>query len=97
MAGTSLTPQEFELHLKDLRERLVALLERGEGQLVELRKDAEQVLMLRDQFPEVYERYGDIEGLIAEMLAREKQLAFRGTDEVGEAPGCLLGWLFRKK
>lgn len=96
MDGTSLTPQEFELHLNDLREKLVAFLERGEGKLGQLRKEAEQVLTLRDQFPEVYDRHSDVEGLVADMLARERQLQVTGDNVAPEPPGCLLSWLLRR-
>jgi hypothetical protein len=97
MAGTSLTPAEFELHLKDLRDRLRAYLERGEGNLKQLHKEAEAVLSLASEFPDVYERYQDVEGMVADMLARERQQAVFGTGAPPKAPGCALGWLFRRK
>ena len=97
MPPTSLTPQEFELHLKDLRARLTACLERGEGKPAELLGEAEQVLALRDDFPEVWERYADVEGLVAGMLARRRQQRVLGTPDRREAPGCLLGWLARRR
>jgi len=95
MGASGLTPEDIELHLNDLRERLTAFLERGEGKVTELRKGAEQVFALRDEFVEVFERHGDVEGLVAEFLAREKQYQFIGGQEKPEKRGCLLGWLFR--
>jgi len=95
MTDTQLTPDEYELHLSDLRERLCAFLERGEGNLSRLRRDAENVLALTDEFPDVWARYGDVEGLVAEMLARQEQLKYMAPAPKSEAPGCLLGWLMR--
>jgi hypothetical protein len=97
MAGSSLTPQEFELHLKDLRDKLRAYLERGEGSPARLRKEAEAVLALAQEFAEVYERYPDVEGMVADLLAREKQSQVFGTGQAREAPGCALAWLFRRR
>lgn len=97
MAGTSLTPEEFELHLKDLRQELRAYLDRGEGNLKQLHKEAEAVFAVAEGFPEVRERYPDVEGMVADMLARERQEAIFGTGQPAGAPGCALGWLFRRK
>ena len=97
MAGPSLTPQEFELHLEDLRARLTAYLERGEGKLDRLLGEAEQVLSLRDEFPEVWARHQDVEGLVADALARRRQQHVLGTPDRREAPGCLLGWLLGRR
>jgi len=99
VAATSLTPEEFELHLKDLRERLCAHLERGEGEFKRLCKEAEELLALRGEFPDVSARYEDVEGLVAEMLARRKQRDFMASSAPADTPGCLLGWLarYRKK
>ncbi len=96
MGTSGLTPEDIELHLKDLRERLTAFLERGEGKVTELRREAEQVFAVRDEFAEVFERHGDVEGLVADFLAREKQYQFMGGPEKPENRGCLLGWLFRR-
>jgi hypothetical protein len=52
---------------------------------------------MASQFRKEYERYPDLEGLVAEMLAREQQQKFMATDIPGEAPGCLLGWLMRRR
>jgi len=93
MADTQLTPDEYDLHLRDLRERLCAFLERGEGNLPRLRRDAENVLALTDEFPDVWGRYGDVEGLVAEMLARQEQLKYMASAPKSEAPGCLVGWV----
>jgi len=97
VAPTSLTPEEFQLHLGDLRERLVAYLERGEGKPAEILGEAEQVLALRGDFPEVWERHADVEGLVADLLAHRRQQKVFGTPEQREAPGCLLGWLTRRR
>lgn len=97
MAASSLTPQEYELHLKDLRDKLVAYLERGEGSLAGLHKEAEAVLTLADEFREVYERYPEVEGMVADMLARERQQQIVGTGAPAKSAGCLLGWLFGRK
>ena len=97
MAGPSLTPQEFELHLEDLCARLTAYLERGEGKLERLLGEAEQVLPLRDEFPEVWARHQGVEGLVAEALARRRQQQVLGTPDRREPPGCLLGWLLGRR
>jgi len=98
MSAVSLTPQEFELHLKDLRERLIAFIESGEGNAVELLREAEQLLALKDRFPQVYERHADVEGLVADVLARRRQQRVMGVGgERRRAPGCLLGWLLKGK
>jgi len=95
MGDSGLTPEEYEMDLRDLRDRLLAFLERGEGRLGQLKADAEKVLVLAQDFPDVYERYRDVEGMVAEMLARAEQRRYMGTDSRKEAPGCLLGWLFK--
>jgi hypothetical protein len=97
MADSSLTPQEFELHLRDLRDKLKAYLERGEGSLGQLRKEAEAVLALTHEFPVVWARYPEVEGMVADLLAREKQRQVFGTGQAREAPGCALAWLFRRR
>ena len=96
MAKTELTPQEFELHVRDLRERAKAYLEGGAGDRRALLKDAEHVLELAASYAEVMERYPDVEGMVAEMLARDQQAKFLsgGSARGRESPGCLLGWLF---
>ncbi len=96
MSGTSLTPEEYELHLKDLSDRLRTYHEGGGGDIGGLLKDAENVLELRDEFPDVFQRHEQVEGLVAELLARGQQERFRsqGTTQ-HEKPGCLLGWLRR--
>jgi len=95
--ASALTPEEFELHLADLRERLLAHLGRGEGNRRSLLRDAEQVLALRDDFPEIYARHGDVEGMIADLLALRQQEKFSGSGTTSEPSGCLLGWLFGRR
>ena len=90
----SLTPEEYELHLKDLRERLKSQLETGGGDIDALLRDAEHVLELAEEFPEVFARYEVVNGLTAEVLARRQQRNFLGAQAPErESPGCLLGWL----
>ncbi len=95
--ASSLTPNEYELELQSLRESVTAYVERGEGDYKRIRGRAEELLLLRKEFPEVYSRHGDIEGVIADMLAREKQRQYMAWYKQEESPGCLLGWLFRRK
>ncbi|KPK65646.1 MAG: hypothetical protein AMK73_02320 [Planctomycetes bacterium SM23_32] len=97
MAADSLTPGDYELHLKDLREKLTAFIERGEGNPKALHREAEAVLALADQFAEIYGQYPEIEGMVADLLARERQLQVFGTGREQEAPGCMLGWLLRSR
>ena len=94
MTGVSLTPQEYELHLKDLRERLHSYLKGGGENVDRLLRDAESVLELAETYPHVFERYREVEGLVAEVLARRRQQKFLAQPSApAEAPGCLLGWL----
>ena len=98
MKESQLTPQEYELHLKDLRERLTLFLDAGSGDPRQLMKDTEAVLEMADAFPEVFRRYEDVEGMVGELLARHKQSEFLSQQSgPREAPGCLLGWLFGKR
>ena len=97
MADAGLTPQDYELHLRDLKERLVAYLERGEGDLKKLHRDAEELLSMVDEFAEVYARFPELEGMLAEMLAKEKQLQFMPEAPAADAPGCLLGLLLQQR
>jgi hypothetical protein len=97
MTDSSLTPEEFELHVQDLRQRLQAFLERGEGSLPRLRKDAEEVYLLRSDYAEVFDRHPDLDGLVGEMLARREQRRFVAPGARTESPGCLLGWLVRRR
>jgi len=93
--GAALTPEDYELALRDLKGKLEAFIERGEGSRKALRREAEDVLSLSEQFPEVYARHPEIEGLVAELLARERQEKYMAFGAQREAPGCLLGWLVR--
>ena len=98
MRNSSLTPQEYESHLEDLRHRLRAYLERGEGAPRQLLHDAESVLELADEFPEILKRNEDVQGLVAELLARWQQEKFLAHPcAPRETPGCLLGWLLASK
>jgi hypothetical protein len=91
----SLTPEDYELALRDLQERLEAFLQRGEGSRKALRREAEDVLSLAEQFPDVYARHPQIEGLVAELLARQQQEKYMAFNAPREAPGCMFGWLLR--
>jgi hypothetical protein len=96
MSGSPLTPEDYELHLKDLRRKLTDFVERGEGDVRALHKEAEAVLALADEFADVYERYPEVEGMVADLLARERQMdVFGAGGQEEEAPGCLLGWLIK--
>lgn len=96
MAETKLTPEEYEMAIRDLQQRLEAYLERGEGDRKQLRREAQDVLNLSNEFPGVYARNSRIEGMVADLLAREQQQKFIAQQEEREAPGCLLGWLFNR-
>jgi hypothetical protein len=96
MAGT-LTPEDYDLALRDLANRLEAYLQRGEGSRKELRRQAEDVLSLSAQFPEVYARHPEVEGLVAELLARQQQEKYMAFNAPREAPGCMFGWLLRRR
>ena len=94
MAKTSLTNAEYEAHLKDLRDRLVAYLECAQGTTQTLLKDAQYVLELAGQYPDIFKHYEDVQGMVGEILARQKQGEFLvQLGGEGQSPGCLLGWL----
>ncbi|MCD6416464.1 MAG: hypothetical protein J7M08_07195 [Planctomycetes bacterium] len=97
MSQTPLTPDEFEMRLEQLEVRLRAYLETGEGKAGTLSRVAEEVLSLSPQFPDVYAKHGEVEGLVAEMLARQTQSRFMAQNTAApsrvSSPGCLLGWL----
>jgi hypothetical protein len=93
--GSLLRPEEYENDIKALKRRLKDYLETGEGKEKELMDECEKVLALREEYPQVYARQEDLEGLIADMLARRQQKKFKADESVTqESPGCLLGWLF---
>jgi hypothetical protein len=94
---SSLTPDDYDLALRDLEGKLEAFIQRGEGSRRALRREAEDALSLRDEFPQVYARHPGIEGLVAELLAREQQERYMSFNAPREAPGCLLGWLVRRR
>jgi hypothetical protein len=90
-----LRPEEYEMDIKALKQRLKDYLEKNEGKEQELMDECEKVVALREEFPEVYARHPELEGLIADMLARRQQKKFRADESVtNDSPGCLLGWLF---
>ena len=98
ITSPDLTPQEYELYLKDLAERLRDFLERSEGRPDRLKQDAEDLLGLADAHPDVFARHSDVEGLVAEMLARVEQTKFRSAGTASrEAPGCMFGWLLGRR
>ena len=94
MTRASLTPQEYEQDLKVLREGLRLYLRGGGGEAKQLLRDAESLMELSKAFPEVYQRNSDVEGLVAELLARRQQEKFLPPPPSrSQTPGCLLGWL----
>ncbi len=95
--ATSLTPEDYELALSDLEGRLDAFLQSGEGNRKELRRAAEDVLSLADEFPEVYARHPHVEGLVAGLLARQQQEKYMAFNAPREAPGCMFGWLLGRR
>ncbi len=97
MPDAALTPEDYERELEELERRLQDYVERGEGERKQLRRDAQSVLALRGEFPNIYARHTAIEGLIADLLAREQQEKFVATEAPREAPGCMFGWLLRRK
>ena len=100
MAQGGLSPQGFELHMRDLRSKLSAYFERGEGSARQLLKEAENVFALAPQFPEVFARFPEVEGMVADLLARQRQEDVFGSGPARgrpNAPGCMLGWLFRPR
>lgn len=98
MDNQTLSPEEYELHLKDLSERLEVFLERGEGDAGRLLKLAEELLGMSEAFPAVYEKYRRIEGLAGDMLAKRTQQQFmKGDSAAGARRGCLIGWLFGER
>jgi len=100
MSKAALTPQEYEEHLKVLRDRLRDYVDKGVGNRKAILREAEQVLGLAESYPEVMARYGDVEGLLADILAHEERsrsLAGGSGGSTGEPHGCLLGWLFGRR
>ena len=95
--ASALTPEDYELALRDLEGRLDAFLQSGEGSRKELRRQAEDVLSLAEQFPEVYARHPQVEGLVAELLARQQQEKYMAFNAPREAPGCMFGWLLGRR
>ena len=97
MAQSSLSRQEYELDLKRLAQELRLCLDGAGGDPGRLLRDAESLIELSGAFPEVYERHKSVEGLVAELLARRQQEQFFPRQPAGgDAPGCMLGWLFSK-
>jgi len=97
MAQNSLSRQEYELDLKRLAEELRLCLDGAGGDAGRLLRDAESLIELSGAFPDVYERHKNVEGLVAELLARRQQeQSFPKQSAGADAPGCMLGWLFRK-
>jgi len=94
MAGPALTPDEFELHLRDLEQRLDDYLERGEGKSGELLRLGEELLGMREAYPDVWNRHGRVEGMLADVLARrQRDKVVASQEPTEERPGCLIGWL----
>jgi hypothetical protein len=97
MPPQNLTPEEYELHLQDLAQRLREFADTGQGDSSKLMREAEELFELSEDYPEVFHRHEDLQGLVAALLARKQQEKYRAGFEEREkrrAPGCLLGWLF---
>jgi hypothetical protein len=91
-----LTPEEYDLHLQDLKRQLEAFLQTGEGDPKRIQREAEELLSMREEYAEVYARYPEIEGLCCGFIARRQQMKVMGVGQApANAPGCLLGWLLR--
>jgi hypothetical protein len=95
-----ISEQMYDKLLADFKTRLRTYVEAGEGSEKRLMREAEDMLGYRAQFPETWQKHHEVEGLIAEVIARRQQLrAFTGMsgEKSQDAPGCLIGWLFRRK
>jgi len=93
------TEAEYETYLDDLRDRLKSYLDSGAGDRDRLLKDAEKVLELKDEHPQAFQRHKEVEGLVAELLARRQQQMFAQSMVCREQPGCIGSWLsmFRRR
>jgi hypothetical protein len=95
MSDSHISPQEYELSLKALINRIKTYLESGEGDTDQIIREAQELLEMKDVYPEALRRHRELEGLLGELLARREQERFRGSSkDEREAPGCMLGWLF---
>ncbi len=69
------TPEEYERELSALRDWLDECLGASEG-FESVEKTAAHILGQRDRFPEVFERYRDIEPMIGDIMSRRVQSDF---------------------
>ena len=99
MPEPSLTPQEYEQHLVDLRDRIRAYFDTGEGSARDLEAEARKVFALANEFREVFDRHEEIKGLVGGLLARRQQEKAMGAYAAppAEARGCMLGWLLGRR
>lgn len=100
MAGQPISPREYEMSIEALIDRIEIYLDTGEGDSQQIIREAEELLELKDVYPEAINRHPELQGLLGELLARKQQERFRANRKEGEereAPGCLLGWLFSGK
>jgi len=94
MANPPITASEYDLHLKDLCDRLKDCLAGGGGDSGGLLREAEELLGLAEDYPEVMRRHEDVSGLVGELLARREQQKFMNAPgQAREPSGCLLAWL----
>lgn len=106
MADDGWTEQIYGEELAAFETRLQLFLDEGKGAEKNLLKEAEELLAMRERYPAVFERHAHVEGRVADLIARHDQAeAFgqmqprggQGGSGDSEAPGCLLGWLFKGK
>ena len=84
------------MSLQALIDRIKTYLDTGEGDTNQIIREAEELLEMKDIYPEALRRHREIEGLLGELLARREQERYMSSQkEKREAPGCLLGWLLK--
>lgn len=98
MSDSHISPQEYELSLEALIDRIEAYLETGQGDSEQIVREASELLELKEIYPEAMRRHRELEGLLGELLAKREQERFTARQgKEREAPGCLLGWLFKRE
>lgn len=98
MSDSHISPQEYEMSIQALIERIKTYLDTGQGDTEQILREAEELLEMRNIYPEAMHRHRELQGLLGDLLARREQERF-SSPQGGEreAPGCLLGWLFGGK
>jgi hypothetical protein len=69
------TPEEYEKELSALREKLDECLDAPED-FESFEKVAAHILGQRERFPEVFERYRDVEPMVGDIMSRRVQSDF---------------------